>query len=58
MRIKPDGIDQLMQAIDDNLKFQHKVVTVRFIELSGKMARAVGEPIEPFADHQVPRLAV
>ena len=48
MRIKPDGINELMEKLKLNLKEANKAVVKSTVLLIGTMAEAVGEPIKKF----------
>ena len=48
MRIKPDGINDLMDKLKINLKDANKAVLKANILLLGTMAEAVGQPISKF----------
>ena len=48
MRIKPDGINELMEKLKINLKEPNKAVLKSTILLIGTMAEAVGQPIQKF----------
>ena len=48
MRIKPDGLNELMEKLKLNLKEANKAVVKSTVLLIGTMAEAVGEPIKKF----------
>lgn len=48
MRIKPDGLNDLMEKLKLNLKEANKAVVKSTVLLIGTMAEAVGEPIKKY----------
>lgn len=48
MRIKPDGLNELMEKLKLNLKEANKAVVKSTVLLIGTMAEAVGEPIKKY----------